>query len=168
MKQAIEIEVPEGYKAVYDKDTQEVEIVKVELPKTWRDFCENYPIKNRECFITERSKIGDFHTEDWGATVKERRARNIDVDKNVFSDRETAEAFLALMQLIRLRDCYRQGWKPDWKNNEDKFVIEIIDGEITTYWDNRRSRILSFQSEKICEDFLKNFRDLIEKAKELI
>lgn len=60
------------------------------------------------------------------------------------------------------------GWKPDWKNNENKFTIEIIDGEITTYWDNRRSRILSFQSIEVRDKFLENFRELIEKAKELI
>ena len=64
MKQTIEIEVPDGYKAVYNKDTQKIEIVKVGLPKSWDEFCENNPIKNWECFITERSKIEDFYTED--------------------------------------------------------------------------------------------------------
>ena len=34
MKQTIEIEVPDGYKAVYNEDTQRVEIVKIRLPKT--------------------------------------------------------------------------------------------------------------------------------------
>lgn len=33
------------------------------------------------------------------------------------------------------------------------------------YWGNR---ILSFQTVDICEDFLENFRDLIEQAKKLI
>lgn len=33
MKQTIEIEVPEGYKAVYNKDTQRVIIIKVEKAK---------------------------------------------------------------------------------------------------------------------------------------
>lgn len=168
MKQTIEIEVPDGYKAVYDKDTQKVEIVRIELPKSWEEFCENNPIKNWECFITERSKIEDFYTEDSVTIPEEKRARNVDTDKSTLPDRETAEAFIALMQLIQLRDCYRQGWKPDWKNNENKFVIEIIDGEITTYWDNRRSRTLSFQSIEVRDKFFENFSDLIEKAKELI
>lgn len=157
MKQTIEIDVPEGYKAVYNEDTQKIEIVKIGLPKTWEEFCGDNPIKKNEYFIDEYGEII--------YAAEKHRATNL---KNILPNKETAEAFLALMQLIQLRDCYRQGWTPDWKNNENKFTIEIIDGEITTYWDNRRSRILSFQSEKICEDFLNNFRDLIEKAKELI
>ena len=168
MKQTIEIEVPDGYKAVYDKDTQKVEIVKGELPKSWEEFCENNPIKNWECFITERSKIEDFYTEDSVTIPEEKRARNVDTDKNTLPDRETAEAFLALMQLIQLRDCYRQGWTPDWNDGNNKFSIEIIDGEITTFWDNRKSRILSFQSIEVRDEFLNNFRGLIEEAKELI
>ena len=34
-----------------------------------------------------------------------------------------AEAFLALMQLIQLRDCYRQEWKPIWEKNENNYCI---------------------------------------------
>lgn len=157
MKQTIEVEVPDGYKAVYDKDTQKVEIVKVELPKSWEEFCENNPIKAGEYFINEYSEII--------YAAEKHRAANL---KNILPNKETAEAFLALMQLVQLRDCYRQGWTPDWKDGKNKFSIEIIDGEITTYWDNRRSRILSFQSIEVRDEFLKNFRDLIEEAKELI
>jgi len=159
MKQTIEIEVPDGYKAVYDKDTQKVEIVKVELPKSWEEFCENNPIRWGETIIYNNSK------EIMALGVGDNRDSSI---KNILPNKATAEAFLALMQLIQLRDCYRQGWKPDWKNNENKFVIEIIDGEITTYWDNRRSRTLSFQSIEVRDKFFENFSDLIEKAKELI
>lgn len=168
MKQTIEIEVPDGYKAVYNKDTQKIEFKEKELPKinlkllpkTWEDFCATYPIKREqeECFIDENSEICIFS----------RRHRNSKVRKNLLPNVKTARAFLALMQLIQLRDCYRQGWKPDWKDEKNKFSIEIIDGEITTYWDNRRSRILSFQSIEVRDEFMENFRDLIEQAKELI
>lgn len=153
----IEIEVPEWHKAVYNEDTQRVEIVKVELPKTWEEFCDNYPVEPKESFIYE----GKVNRVFVGG---KRDPKNT----GIFPNKETAEAFLALMQLIQLRDCYRQGWKPDWKDGKNKFSIEIIDGEITTYWDNRRSRILSFQSIEVRDEFLKNFRDLIEEAKELI
>lgn len=158
MKQTIEIEVPDGYKAVYNEDTQRVEIVRVELPKSWEEYCKQNPIVDWEYFINERSEIDEIR----------KRERNPLTDMSTIQLREMAIAFLALMQLIQLRDCYRQGWTPDWKNNENKFVIEIIDGEITTYWDNRRSRILSFQSIEVRDKFLENFRELIEKAKELI
>lgn len=164
MKQTIEVEVPDGYKAVYDKDTQrviirKVEKPKVELPKSWEEFCENNPIRWGETIIYNNSK------EIMALGVGDNRDSSI---KNILPNKETAEAFLALMQLIQLRDCYRQGWTPDWKDEKNKFSIEIIDGEITTYWDNRRSRILSFQSMEVRDEFWNNFKDLIEQAKELI
>ena len=166
MKQTIEIEVevPDGYKAVYDNNTQKVEIVRVGLPKTWEEFCENYPISSDEHFIRENSTI----TEASYMVRKQIVFRGKNEDKNLLPNKETAEAFLALMQLVQLRDCYRQGWTPDWNDGNNKFSIEIIDGEITTFWDNRKSRILSFQSIEVRDEFLNNFRGLIEEAKELI
>lgn len=158
MKQTIEIEVPDGYEAVYDENTQRIEIVvKIGLPKTWEEFCDNFPFKKGECFINRYGSIDNVYTG-------ERCERG----GNILPNKETAEAFLALMQLLQLRDCYRQGWTPDWTKRNDKFSIEIIDGEITTFWDNRKSRILSFQSIEVRDEFLNNFRDLIEQAKELI
>lgn len=159
MKQTIEIEieVPEWHKAVYNEQTQKVEIVKAILPKSWEEFCDNYPVELKESFIYE----GKVNRVFIGG---KRDPKN----KCLFPNKETAEAFLALMQLVQLRDCYRQGWTPDWKDEKNKFSIEIIDGEITTYWDNRRSRILSFQSMEVRDEFWNNFKDLIEQAKELI
>lgn len=168
MKQTIEIEVPDGYKVEYNKDTQKVEIVKIGLPKTWEEFCDNNPIKNWECFITERSKIEDFYTEDSVTIPEEKRARNVDTDKSTLPDRETAEAFLALMQLVQLRDCYRQGWKPDWKDGSKKHCIVAYDSYILKESYLKLNTTLSFQSEEIRDKFMKNFSDLIEKAKELI
>ena len=156
MKQTIEIEVPDGYKAEYNKDTQKIEVVKVELPKTWEEFCENYPVKSDEYLI-----------DSWGNfTIPSETERYL--TRFLVPNKETAEAFIALMQLIQLRDCYRQGWKPDWCKGDYKATINHGRHGLTcdySYWGNQ---VLSFQSEKICEDFLKNFRDLIEKAKELI
>ncbi len=168
MKQTIEIEVPDGYKAVYNKDTQRIEVMSATLPKSWREFCDNYPIENYECLISEHSIIKDFYPSDVEIPQIERKERKVNENKNLLPNKETAEAFLALMQLIQLRDCYRQGWVPDWEDEKNKFSIEIIDGEIATYWDNRRSRILSFQSIEVRDEFWNNFKDLIEQAKELI
>ena len=157
MKQTIEIDVPDGYKAVYDKDTQKVEIVKVELPKTWEEFCENNPIKAGEYFINEYSEII--------YAAEKHRAANL---KNILPNKETAEAFLALMQLIQLRDCYRQGGSPDWDQPCKKYCIYCEGNSVFPFNHTFNLRVLSFQSEKIRDEFLNNFRDLIEKAKELI
>lgn len=157
MKQIIEIEVPEGYKAVYNKDTQKIEIVDIALPKTWEEFCENNPVKRSECFI-HNGDIMNVIIEGLRSTTT----------KSILPNKETAEAFIALMQLIQLRDCYRQGWKPDWQDGTEKYIIVQYDNTISSEVNQRISKVLSFQSPNIRSKFLHNFRDLIEKAKELI
>ncbi len=153
----IEIEVPDGYKAVFDRKTQRVELVDATLPKTWEVFCEENPVKRGEYFIQD-GIIMSVIIEGLRDTTT----------KSVLPNKETAEAFLALMQLVQLRDCYRQGWKPDWTVGHNKYCVLYINNVISIDVRNYSSNILSFQSERICEDFLKNFRELIEIAKELI
>src|SRR5574344_326583 len=79
-----------------------------------------------------------------------------------------AESFLALMQLMNLRDEYRQGWKPDWRDDSDKYIITYYKTAITCDIFAHYNRILSFQSADIRDKFLENCRDLIEQAKEFI
>ena len=162
MKQTIEIDVPDGYKAVHNEDTQRVEIVKIGLPKTWEEFCGDNPIKKNEYFIDEYGEII--------YAAEKHRATNL---KNILPNKETAEAFRALMQLVQLRDCYRQGWKPDWKDNTIKHCIICLGGVIDKdwnmeHWNIGEQRILSFQTAEIRDNFMCDFYDLIEKAKELI
>lgn len=75
---------------------------------------------------------------------------------------------LYLCMLLVCREVYRQGWKPDWKDDTDKYCIEYYNGDIVNNIKQHSSKILSFQSEKIRDKFFKNFHHLIEKAKELI
>ena len=78
------------------------------------------------------------------------------------------------MQLHQLRDCYRQGWVPDYTDSPDKFCIirnfdyysNKFDYEIINFI--TRHHFLSFQSKEIAEKFLNNFRDLIKRAGDLI
>ena len=57
MKQTIEIEVPDGKKAVWKDGRVVFEDIEPELPNTWEEFCKNYPIKNGEHFIDNVSQI---------------------------------------------------------------------------------------------------------------
>lgn len=157
MKQIVEIEVPEGYKAVYNKDTQKIEMLKSKIPKTWEEFCEDNPVKNGECFIYENEICDVFIGGGRGVE-----------HKVILPDRETAEAFVALMQLIQLRDCYRNGWVPDWSKRFNKYCIIYHDNTIISHVSEYSSNVLSFQSEAIRDEFRENFKDLIIKAKNLI
>lgn len=157
MKQIIEIEVLDGYKAVYNADTQKIEMLKSTFPKTWEEFCKDNPVKNGECFIHE-NKICDAFIGD---------GRDIE-HKAILPDRETAEAFVALIQLIQLRDYYRQGWIPNWSKGFIKYCIIYYDNKISSHISKYSSNILSFQTEEIRNEFKENFKDLIIKTKNLI
>ena len=116
MKQTIEIEVPDGKKAVWKNDKVVFEDIKPQLPKTWEEFCENYPRKKDECYIDMSCQIVRLVYEI---------DRDKDSDKNILPSKQAAEAHLALMQLHQLRDCYRQGWTPDWKDDTTtKYVLK--------------------------------------------
>ena len=136
----------------------EEELTKVELPKTWEEFCSQFKIHGEYYIDTDSSINGDCSGR-----------RSPIFDKNMLSSKEAAEAHLALMQLHQLRDCYRQGWKPNWLDDENKYCIiynSVHDYSISI---NKNTRVfLSFQSREIAQLFLDNFRNLIKEAGDLI
>ena len=56
-KQMIEIEVPDGKKAVWKDGKVVLEDIEPQLPNTWEEFCKNYPIKSGEFLIDSLSQI---------------------------------------------------------------------------------------------------------------
>lgn len=160
MKQTIEIEVPDGKKAILKNNTIIFEDIKPQLPKTWDEFCKNYPPKKGECYMGPSCEICSivYYTDN----------RNKDSDRNILPSRQAAEAHLALMQLHQLRDCYRQGWKPDLTVPTSMFAIFYMKGKYSVDEFISSSEFLSFQSKEIACKFLFNFRDLIEQAGDLI
>ena len=139
----------------------EEEILISKLPKTWEEFCNNYDIKcDKDSFI-DKSSVIKYYLQDLKRCPK--------ADKNVLPSSVAAEQHLALMQLHQLRDCYRQGWIPDYENHDNKYSIyrDFKDSiKITTY--HSHNSFLSFQTRELAEEFLNNFRDLIVKAGDLI
>lgn len=159
MKQILEIEVPEGKKAIWKDNKIIFEDIVQKLPETWEEFCNMYPIKENECYIEVDSTLNEI----------DGCRRISDKDKNILPSLKAAEAHLALMQLHQLRDCYRQGWKPDWENNcQEKYCIEFSDCQYKIFKYFVSCRFLSFQSKKIAEKFLICFKNLIKQAEDLI
>lgn len=157
MKQTIEIEVPEGKKAVWKDGKVVFEDIEPNLPKTWEEFCKNYPIKKGECFIDASSNILETA---W-------TSRHIYGDRNKLNIK-AAEQHLALMQLHQLRDCYRQGWKPDLADPKNIFAIFHNRDKYSVKNFVASNKFLSFQLEEIASKFLHNFKDLIKQAGDLI
>ena len=134
---------------------------KKELPRTWEEFCKNYPREKGESHIDLYSEICTCSYAGY--------SREIDRDRNVLPSKQAAEAHLAYMQLHQLRDAWREGWLPDWTDdNQKKYVICCIDGEfcIRERWTIRH--FLAFQDEKRMDEFMDCFIDLIRKAGDLI
>ena len=159
MKQTIEIEVPEGKKAIWKDGKIIFEDIAPKLPETWEEFCKLYPLK-AEVFIDSTSQL---IYRSYG------KSRHYSMDKNLLPSLEAAESHLALMQLHQLRDCYNNNWHCNWTDeNETNAVITRSHGKLTIYADWAITTFLTFKSKEIAEKFLKNFKDLIEQAGDLI
>ena len=151
----MKIQAPDGYEIDKEKSTFEKIVFKKEerkLPKKWEDLYE----------------VGGWFVDFQSDVVTSGSMRTGDNVKNRFPTKEEAEACLALAQLCQLRDRYNDGWKPDWTDFTMKPSI-YFHKDIATTGENRSERtILYFRSEKIRDEFLENFKGLIEIAKPLL
>lgn len=132
-----------------------------ELPKTWEEFCERNPVTPDEYWIeTVDSRYCNGFKD---------RKRDINKDKNVCVSLQEAKAFTALMQLRQLRKAYVKNWEPNWMDENTKYCIEVVNSKafLVHSW-YHKSRILSFPSRELAEQFLTNFEDLLEIAKPLL
>lgn len=129
------------------------------IPRTWEEFCRNYPLKTSEAIIGTESTI---------VTCDCSEIRDSDCDREICPSKKSAEAHLALIQLEQLRDCWRQGWEPDWNDDQQAKYCIIRSQEFKIHILYTTRRFLSFPTIEMAEEFLSVFRDLIEKAEDLI
>ena len=146
-RKEVKIEVPQGYEIDRQKSTFEKIVFKKipENPKTWEDYCSL--MKGEKVYYTyyDYVIINDFSDAH-----------------NQFSNRERARQFIALGQLMQLRDYWVRGYK------EFKYALLVTRNEnILVYdWSGYRTypHILTFPTEKMAEEFKECFSDLIKKA----
>ena len=105
--------------------------------------------------------------------VVEVRVDRIKINNNrtkstLFKDKEIAEAYAVLPQLIRLRDEYNEGWIPNWKDKEDKYSIGCHEDDLCLFENISTQSLLIFKSSEIRDKFFNDHRDLIEIAKPLL
>lgn len=129
---------------------KEHELIGDRLPKTWDEYC----AKHGDMGVIIKASLGTAY---------------VALNKHVFSDYKQAQAHIAKMKLHLLRDEYRQGWLPEWMDYEqDKYVIQKFIDEYVIRLYNTTSYFLSFQDDERANEFLTNFRELIEEAGDLI
>ena len=151
-----EIIIPQGWEIDKVDDNKIIlKESKKELPKTWGECCE---LLGEGEYINNESIICNYTPHCAASKANE----------NILPT-GLGKPMLALMQLLVCREVYRQGWKPNWKDdNEIKYCIERVENCITKETYTLMATVLSFQSTEIRDKFLENFKDLIEEAKELI
>lgn len=166
----LKIAIPEGYCVDESKSTFEKIVFKKKdtKPRSWKEYlCKgNHP--NKLWFIDPVCKNTD------GICITEGALKDIDLNKTTchmgayLPSKELAEAFLAMMQLMSLRQAWIGDWKPNWKNDNTRKWCIIFECELTVCYFYSSSRALSFPTKEMAEDFMNTFKDLLEIAKPLI
>lgn len=156
MNKELKIQIPEGYEIDKDKSTFENIVLKPienKYPTSVKDIYRPYT-------ITTNGTIVKF------IPVVDEKSTNNDL-----SSYQRAEAFLALMQLVELRDAYNKidSFVPDWTDSK-QFKYNITYRSGCMYLGKRIAiqSTLFFGNVKTRNLFYNNFKDLIEQAKELL
>ena len=123
------------------------------LPKSWEELVTNY------------ARMGYYISADGKPLMCASSGRLS--SPHVCPSKKSAEAHLAMIQLEQLRDCWRQSWEPIWDCSE-KWCIRLQRNELSVGITTNISRFLTFPTKEMAEEFLKCFRDLIEKAGDFI
>ncbi len=157
---------PEGFEKVETKYTNgNIHITFKEtpqsiVPKNWEDFCIKNPSIVNDYFIDTFSQI---------QKVRNPSISRIQKNNSLYSSKKRAEAMGAFIRLIRVRDYVNGDWIPDWEDTTCyKYIIYNRRHVIITNTVTSVSASLVFKTSEIRDQFLTNFRDLIEEAKEFI
>lgn len=89
-------------------------------------------------------------------------------EPSIITSKEYAEAFLALMQLVRFRDIWNEDWIADWAENCKKYSIVFYENRIIPSTIIGTSTLLVFKTAVLRDKFSVTFKDLIETAKPLL
>lgn len=118
----------------------------------------------------EQKPIVPTFEEAWTETNRIYEPKS-EYDKEEFGgypSQELANAAEALRRLLFLRDYYNEGWQPDWKDNNIKYVIECYENELRVSTVFGTSRVMYFKSKDVTEKFLEEQKELLEIAKPLL
>ena len=131
------------------------------LPKTWEEFCKRNKIREGESFIDcYEQDVIEVDLVDIGID------RDPQMHKNLCISVQEAQAFLAFKQLRQLRKAYVNDWEPDYKHQYYGIIYNIHGLDILPYTLVHKS--MSFPTHELAEQFLNNFKDLLEIAKSLM
>ena len=158
----LKIQIPEGYEIDKDNSTFEKIVFKKKntKPRSWKEYYEQQIANKKHGYYIDDEDCSSVSVV-WNELAE------VNKWKNVLPSEELAEAFLAMMQLMSLRQAWIGDWEPDWKDSTNWCIIFRM-GVLEVDFFNYTAHPLSFQTEEIAEDFMNCFKDLLEIAKPLI
>ena len=157
----LKITIPENHEIDWQESAKQEKIVFKKInnkPRSWEEYCKNY--RGKWYCISVMAEIIE------GETSYGLNSRCV---QNVLPSKELAEASLAMMQLMSLRQAWIGDWEPDWSNEYlIKYCIigKSCDFEVCRF--NKCRYPLSFPTEEMAKDFMYCFKDLLEIAKPLL
>lgn len=119
--------------------------------------------------LLEKEFIRNFHLSRRGEIIKDFQYFSSEQKWfRQFNSKEEANAYKHLPELLYWRDKYNEGWKPDWEDKKRKFIIDFEQNRVSKGNAYEYSRILTFKTPEIRDNFLEEFKDLIEICKPLL
>ena len=156
----LKITIPEGQEIDWQESAKQEKIVFKNIntkPKSWEEYCNNF--SGELFYFSNRNSIESVVTSDGMSYTA----------KDYLPSKELAEAFLAMMQLMSLRQAWIGNWKPDWNDETRvKWNIICLQNQVCLCDSLIKSRVLSFPTKEMAIDFMNCFRVLLEIAKPLI
>ena len=158
----LKITIPEGQEIDWQESAKQEKIVfkkKDTKPRSWKEYLE---------LNTGFDGAGiDWNCGGVQTTGLHHRGKAI-------VPTHLAQPFIAMMQLMSLRQAWIGNWEPDWNepdwNDETrvKWNIIYLQNQVCLCDTQIKLRALSFPTKEMAEDFMNTFKDLLEVAKPLI
>ena len=152
---------PDGY-IFKDENGNVINATKIVLEKKKKEYPKSY----EEC--AEIVKVEKRHTLA-GEIIR--------------NDNYKIELLISFQKLLICRDAYwkiageemglNRPWEPDYDSGVNKYGIICLNGVVqesnpTTNWERHLNKVLDFPTAEMRDAFYENFKELIEKCKELL
>lgn len=155
---------PEGY-IFKDENGNVINATKIVLNKKKN----KYPKTYEECCKILGCKANHFFTDF--------SYNGCDVEISDYEDK-IDDLLQTFRKLRYCRDAYwkiagdemglGKPWKPDWNTSEPKYVIACTSNEIEKQWETTYRKGFAFPTSEMRDAFYENFKEEIEKCKELL
>jgi hypothetical protein len=124
------------------------------LPRSWEEFIES----TKFTFNGSLEYINGFGQWSNGCLP----------NKSIGESSKIWDKHVALFQLEQLRNCWIQNRTYEWDDHSFKYQIKFVNNRYEILALKCVRNFLSFPTREMAEEFLECFRDLIEKARDLI